>query len=159
MPRAFLAHELIPVRDEDEMRSVLSDPSFDPARVPLQVAANEMPAVGPQVGLESVATRSMTSDRIVLRIRASSPAMLVLADAYYPGWKATVDGLPVKIYPAYWGLRGVAVTEGEREVVFRYRPSWLIPSGIISAIALICLLATLVIRPARVWRGDPKSPL
>jgi membrane protein YfhO len=144
-PRAFLVHELMPIRNESDMRSVLSDPAFDPARAPLEGAPGEMPSVEPGRGVEDLTIRSMTSDTIMLRARASSSAVLVLTDAYYPGWKATLDGVTVRIYPVYWGLRGVLVPKGEHEVVFSYRPAWLMPVAIVSVITLFCLLAALFI--------------
>ncbi len=56
----------------------------------------------------------------------SNPLMadaLILADAYYPGWTATVNGTPAAIVPVYSVFRGVAVPEGRAEVRFTYFPA------------------------------------
>ncbi len=49
--------------------------------------------------------------------------MVILADAWFPGWKAFVDGKPAQIYAAYDVIRGVVVDAGQHEVVMRYRPA------------------------------------
>jgi uncharacterized membrane protein YfhO len=49
--------------------------------------------------------------------------MVVFADAWFPGWKAFLDGKPVRIYNAYNIVRAVVVDAGEHEVVMIYRPA------------------------------------
>jgi len=54
---------------------------------------------------------------------AVTPAYLVLADTYDPGWSAAIDGRPAPIRPAYLTFRAVYLTAGRHRVVFRYRPA------------------------------------
>jgi hypothetical protein len=62
---------------------------------------------------------------------------LVLADAFAPGWVATLDGKPVRIHPANVALRSIPLSEGIHEVTFRYSP-WMCRLGM--PIALFGLL-------------------
>jgi hypothetical protein len=55
----------------------------------------------------------------------SGTGFLVLADQYYPGWRAWIDGSETRIYKVNGILRGVVVPEGKHHVVFRYGPGWL----------------------------------
>lgn len=66
-----------------------------------------------------------SSSNILIGIRANltGPGVLVLADAFYPGWKATVDGGPAEIFPVDGAFRGVALAQGEHDVEFRYDPA------------------------------------
>jgi len=63
-----------------------------------------------------------TPERIVVTTSSDAPSLLVLRDAFYPGWRATIDGAPAEIYPADVLFRGVALTAGAHEVRFVYDP-------------------------------------
>lgn len=62
------------------------------------------------------------SERVTLQITAPAPAYLVLADAWYPGWTAAVDGKATPIYRANIMFRAVAVPAGDSQVVFQFEP-------------------------------------
>jgi hypothetical protein len=62
-------------------------------------------------------------ERVVVETDAATPAYLVLADTFDPGWSATVDGRPAPIRPAYVAFRAVFLAAGEHTVIFTYRPA------------------------------------
>ena len=69
--------------------------------------------------------RSEVTLQVNVQSSGNEPALLVLSDAYYPGWQATVDGIDTPIYAANFLFRGVFVPPGEHQVTFVYRPqSW-----------------------------------
>jgi uncharacterized membrane protein YfhO len=47
----------------------------------------------------------------------------VIADAFYPGWRATVDAAPAPLLCANYAFNAIAIAPGEHEVVFEYAPS------------------------------------
>ena len=59
---------------------------------------------------------SFEPEHVVLEVEASAPALLVLAEAWYPGWRATVDGDPAAVYPANGWMRAVPVPVGRHRV-------------------------------------------
>ncbi len=90
------------------------------------------------------------AEHLLLNVRASVPGFLVLADHYWPGWQATVDTRPAKIYRANGILRAVFVPPGAHLVEFNYQPRCLYQGYLLSwfAIALIFGLAlTSIILP------------
>ncbi|HEY3340569.1 MAG TPA: hypothetical protein VGK81_01070, partial [Anaerolineae bacterium] len=61
-------------------------------------------------------------ERIALQVKSQVPGWLVVRDAYYPGWVASVDGTPTSIRLADGMFRAVQVLPGEHTVVFTYEP-------------------------------------
>jgi len=57
---------------------------------------------------------------VEVEVEAARPAVLRLADLWYPEWKVTVDGRAATLLRADHLLRAVAVPEGRHKVVFRY---------------------------------------
>ena len=62
------------------------------------------------------------ANSIEMSVQAPDGGWLVLADAWYPGWEASVDGEGVQIYIANVLFRAVWVPPGEHAVAFEYRP-------------------------------------
>lgn len=62
------------------------------------------------------------SERVVLKVETNKPALLVLSDAFYPGWSARVDNQPTIIYRANYHYRAVLIPQGEHRVTFLYSP-------------------------------------
>ena len=80
--------------------------------------------------------------------RRARPALLVLTDVHFPGWKATVDDEPAEIEQVDYLLRGVQLPAGAHRVEFRYEPaSWRI-GWIVSLLALVVLVGRGPGRPA-----------
>ncbi len=63
--------------------------------------------------------------------------MLVLADAWFPGWKAALDGIPTKILRGDLLVRAVPIPAGQHQVVFRYDPLSFRLGAKVSGVALV----------------------
>lgn len=61
-------------------------------------------------------------DRVVINTQSQQPGFLVLADTFYPGWKAFIDDRPTKIYRANFAFRAIVLPPGDHQVVFAYQP-------------------------------------
>ena len=93
--------------------------------------------------------------RVLVEVDAASTCALVLADAYYPGWKVTINGKAGEIFPAYYAFRGVLVPPGRHTVEFTYFPLSFRLGLAISTAALL-LGAHLALRDLRA-RGHQRS--
>lgn len=82
-----------------------------------------------------------------LAARLNGFGLLVLNDTFYPGWKATVNGKPVRIYHANYNFRAILLPPGAHKVTFSFQPPILKASYLISAIALsIIVMAALLFK-------------
>jgi hypothetical protein len=88
-------------------------------------------------GPRAITTASYQDNAITFTYSAKTPQYIVLQDAYYPGWKAYINGEETKIDPVNITFRGFHVPAGENiHVEVRYQP-------LSFAIGLIISLLTL----------------
>ncbi|MGB1287921.1 MAG: YfhO family protein, partial [Aggregatilineales bacterium] len=60
--------------------------------------------------------------RIEIDVNSNADATLLLYDAWYPGWKAMIDGTPTDLYRANVMFRGVQIPAGQHRVIFYFEP-------------------------------------
>jgi hypothetical protein len=85
-------------------------------------------------------------ERVVLRTSGRRAGVVVLTDAYDPGWEATLDGRPVSLLRANVAFRGVAVPPGEHVIEMRYRPAELRWGAFLALAAAAGLMAARFLR-------------
>ncbi len=106
-----------------EVLDTLRSPSFDPGRV--AVFQEDVPRLEPNGGGGGESEAQIIryeNKRIDLRASLSRPGFLITSEVNYPGWKAVVDGVEVKIYRANQAFRAIHLESGEHEVTFYYDP-------------------------------------
>jgi hypothetical protein len=96
---------------------------------------------------------SFTPERLSVSTAAAGPTLLVLAEAWYPGWQAQVDGRDVPTLPVNAWMRAALVPGGAHQVVFRYRSRLLVAGSISSLLGLAAVAAALLWR-----RRRPSTP-
>jgi len=130
----------------DEMLAALADPAFDPtAEVLLEHPASSIqhPVSSIQHPASSVECQVALQDapnRVTIHAILDTPGYLVLADTWYPGWQATVDGEPAEILRANYAFRVVGLEAGEHVVEFVYRPRAVMAGMMLSVASLVCWL-------------------
>jgi hypothetical protein len=104
--------------DEQAMAYLIS-PEFDPAR---QVVLSDPPPIDlPGGEVEgTVEWVERNNNNVTLRVSADRPALLVLADNWFPAWKARVGDEEVPVLRANHSLRAVPIPSGEHTVDFYY---------------------------------------
>lgn len=137
-PRAYLAGALAAVTDQEAALDLLRTQA---GRVTVvEGALDGAQPAGPGDRAEIVA---YAPERVEIVTHSAAPALLVLSDSFYPGWRASVTGAPAPIKVVNGLFRGVVVPPGEQRVIFTFAPSgwraglWLAGSG---AILLLVLL-------------------
>ena len=156
MPRAFLVHQAkVPDSDEailaqligeefDLSSSVLLEDESALARLESMVGGSP-----PAEGRDEVKIVEYEANRVVIETTSSQAGFLFLSDAYYPGWRARVDGKEETVYQADYLFRAVLVPPGQHVVEFTFDP---IAFKIGLAVALTtaaALVATAIFRSSR----------
>jgi hypothetical protein len=134
--------------DEEAVAYMLSD-EFDPAREAVLAEPSPIELDGAEPA-GTVAWRSRTPNELVLSVSTQRPALLVIADNWFPAWHATVDGEEAPVLRAYHTLRAVPVPAGEHEVVMRYRSIVVTASLWVSLVLLVSLGGA---AGAQAWRS------
>lgn len=69
---------------------------------------------------ESASLTRYESNRLEIVTTLSVPRLLVVANAYHPGWRATVDGKTTSIYRTNYAFQGIVVPAGTHKIEFSY---------------------------------------
>lgn len=144
--RAYIVSEIETAKTPEESLTKLRNPAFDPHRKVILEIENETKEKTLNSGLPPVSKQPSTKDRavrlvsdkpncVVIEAITDAPGMLVLTDAFYPGWKASIDGKATEIYRANFHFRAVLLPPGSHTVEFTYQPS-----AFYAGIALFALL-------------------
>jgi len=142
LPRAYLVPQLQIIPDRDELIKSMAVPGFDPARLAVTEVTPQSPLPNSnetEVGDATITRYNATN--VHVECNADAPAVLVLADAFYPGWNAYLNGQPAEMFPVFYMFRGIIVPEGHHEVEYRYEPLTLRAGLVISTAALLISIA------------------
>ena len=140
LPRAWLVGETTVATEPDGALRIFESDDFDPATTAVLYEPLAEPLTGGPVSGE-VRVTGYEPDRVSIRASPDRRAMLVLADNFYEGWEATIDGEPAEIHLVDHTLRGVVLPAGEHEVLFEFRPPDLYRGLVISLIAALVIAA------------------
>lgn len=78
--------------------------------------------------------------RIRIDVAAVQPGVLVLAEAFYPGWRATINGKPKNIVRLNYLFQGIEVEAGRQSIVFEYGPPFFRLYAMVSITAIVILI-------------------
>ncbi|MBX9721940.1 MAG: YfhO family protein [Candidatus Obscuribacterales bacterium] len=83
---------------------------------------------------------SDNGQKTTLKLIASGPKLLVIADHFYPGWEANLDGKEVEIFKTNIVNRGILIPAGTHELTMEFKPRSLLVGCVGAASALVLFL-------------------
>ncbi|MGC4053865.1 MAG: hypothetical protein QM757_32655 [Paludibaculum sp.] len=143
LPRAFAVHEVTQVNDRTQFGAELNRIAPELGRKAF--VTSTPPTLVQCGGQEDVWVRSYSSGRVQLTATLPCRGMVVLADTYFPGWIAKVDGKTMPIYEVDGLVRGVVCEAGTHGIRVVYRPLSVLLGGTLSFASLLVAAAALVI--------------
>ncbi len=127
LPRAKLFNQWQVQTNDDTTLETLAKREFDPQATVIVNApiAPSTAALGQAAG--EVITQSYRPKEIRLTAQATNDSVLLLNDHWSAHWRVTVDGQPSELLRCNYVMRGVRLSPGSHEVVFRFQPpmTWL----------------------------------
>jgi hypothetical protein len=137
LPRILFVGQAVIAPNHDAAWTAVRAEDFDPATTVILESGTPLDT---QPTVSELAVLQYDLNTVTIALATDQPGYLVLSDAYYPGWRATVDGQPAPIERANYAFRAVYVPEGQHTVQFVFDP-WLWKVGLlISGITLVVLL-------------------
>jgi hypothetical protein len=143
----FVPQALYEPTDEVALDEVMS-PDFDPSTTVILDEAFPSEYVGSSEG-EVLAFDESISGEISMDVFVEKGSWLLLSDTWFPGWRASIDGVPTTLFRGDYVFRAVWVPPGNHVVEFGYQPLSFWLGALISMIAWIGLIVV-VVR----WRTD-----
>jgi hypothetical protein len=162
LPRAWVVGAQHPVDGDEAALDAITRAGFEARRV--AVTERRVPGLPtearlagrPPAGGDARIVR-YEPERVVVRSRTTRPALVVLADTQFPGWRAEVDGEEVPVERVDYVFRGVPVGPGVHTVELRYEAlSWRI-GWIVSVVSFAGLLVVVIVGLRR--RRAPDAPV
>ena len=138
-PRAWAVHQLVRVPNIKEGNDLVDqDPESFRHKAHMM---GQPPPVETCAAPDTVELIEHAPDRLTIRAEMACNGMVILSDAFYPGWRARVDHRPAEIHEVNGAMRGVAVPRGRHIVTMRYRP---VSVYLGAALSLLGILGALV---------------
>jgi hypothetical protein len=159
LPRAWLVSQVLTLTPAQIKAAITTSrlPGGDPFDPRTTALVEEPVDALPGHASGTAAVVRADENRVELATHADAAAFLVLSDAAYPGWQASIDGRPVPVYRTDYLLRGVLVPPGQHRVQFVFRPLSLAVGGGVSA-ATACGLVAYLAWPRRRARHAGAAP-
>jgi hypothetical protein len=157
VPRVYVVNKVTVETFTAKILRRLATDGFDPKT---EVMLDQTPAIQPQEALQASAKIARYENaRVTIRASLDAAGILVLADSFYPGWNAYVDGKKEGILRANLFFRAVALPAGEHTVEFRYEPMSFKIGLSISVTTIFALIVTTVICVLRKRREKASIPV
>jgi uncharacterized membrane protein YfhO len=94
-----------------------------------------------------VLSSQVREHRVDAVVEARDRAMVVIAQAFYPPWRAFIDGTPTPLWRANHAFQALEVPSGRHHVSIVYRDQAFRVGALISLLALaLCIAAYWILR-------------
>ncbi len=134
LPRFWLTSQVLCAKDEGEAIQRVHSDGFVPQREAVVegcgAPSSEMAGSPGQVRVLSYSPQSLE-----LAVDTAQPAFLATSEAYFPGWRAWIDGEETPVYRTNIAFRGLRVPAGQHRIAMRFKPSLLAWCSMLSVLA------------------------
>jgi hypothetical protein len=157
LPIVRLVYQAEIIPNSSDANGRLHEVSFDPAEA---VILDQAPPC--EVGSEAQAAGDVSvvaqwPGYWLIATTSEEPALLVLSETAYPGWRVTVDGQPAEPLTAYTTLKAVCVPAGAHQIEWRFAPRIFLAGAAITLPTLLLMAGVSIFAAARRRKAAPAS--
>ncbi|MBT8406071.1 MAG: YfhO family protein, partial [Deltaproteobacteria bacterium] len=159
LPRVFLVKNFQVLEGDQEFARAFIGSDFNPRETVLLESQPfrfltlkkqpAIPAISPAVRIVKY-----QKNKIVLAVDTPEAAFLFMSEAYYPGWKAYVDGKDEVILRANYAFRAIPVGPGSHRIEVVCKPWSFKVGSMVSLFTILLLLGCWVISARLKGRGE-----
>jgi hypothetical protein len=147
---AWLVPDGVWLDSDEETKDALRDPAWNPVQTVILAGESDEAHDDSLAGGEVAVLESKPTERRY-RVTADGAGYLVIAETWYPGWTATVNGRKATLYRADLAFQAVRVFSGESGITLSYKPRYWASSVAASVLSLGVILALIFSASVRVY--------
>jgi hypothetical protein len=152
LPPAFLVpqHGIEVLKDVESQLAALHDPAFDPQKTvivssrPSSLSSLVPPSNPEQGGHNFVQITGTGINDLSFHASTNGPAVLVVSQTFYPGWKAMIDGVTTEVFPVNLTLTGVPLRAGAHDVHLVFDPMSFKAGAALTLLSITILVLSLL---------------
>jgi hypothetical protein len=125
LPRAFFVQNASWADQDEGILARLRRDDFEPRSLVVlkgDAGGRSEHRPSPEGSSAEVSVVDYQPSEVRVAVNAPTEGWVVLLDNDFPGWRASVDGYPARIYQANFTFRAVNVPAGRHRIEFSYRP-------------------------------------
>lgn len=142
-PRLFFTDNYKVIKDDEEILSALQSKNFNPKKLVILDEEPNIKITENNSGKNVIKKVEYLTNRIKVKCSISRNSILVMSDAYYPGWKVYIDGNKGKIIRANYAFRAIPIKKGIHNIDIVYKPISFIIGFSVSILTLFVILIIL----------------
>src|SRR3989344_1824511 len=148
LPRVWVVYDYQQVDTVESLQNAMQSDDFDPNQQVILEEKIELSKTTPDDSYINELPYNIewvmdNNSEVRLNVTSKFDGILVLADTYYPGWTAYIDGAKTFLYHANLNQRAILVPKGNHTVRFRYESSYFRIGALISLVANITVIVIL----------------
>ncbi|MBV9897682.1 MAG: hypothetical protein JO020_26280 [Chloroflexi bacterium] len=148
VPLSLVVFGTTRVGDEQAALARMGSPDFDPNReVVVEGSSSSSSSSTPGAAPLAVTPDVAEPEHWKAHITLTQPGFLLQREAWYPGWRARVDGADVPLQHADGLLRGVPLAAGQHDVEIYFDSPSFKRGALLSLAGMVVIIALLLWRP------------
>jgi len=132
---------------------LLKSESFDPFNNAIASGKNlankkfNLPDKSPKIIKES-------PSELIIETEAENESFLLVAESFYPGWKALIDDQKTTIFAVNINQKGIIIPKGNHQIIFKYQPISLGMGALVSFFTLAAVTLFVFLSPNKNLKID-----